>query len=676
MESTRAPIKLTVPVLLATGLWLPAIVAYWVLYGWKMPFAAPLGAAFPEFPGRALAALAEAALTSLLLLLAGAGVLRACGARQSPGAAAWGLCFLVGGAAGGAVAALLAFAKLIPLAAILLPVILATRAWQPLWEWRPKLRGSTIEAWLAMAALLLVVLAAMAPAAESDGLRYHLVGPQEWRRAGRFVLVPFSANTNIPAHLGLLAACSSWVGDTGRVLQLLNAAHLAALMAVCGAIGEGAVRSFGFGVVGARGFVALLVIGIPVVAVIGAWPFSDVASAAYLFAAVWLLGPRALRGNAARIALASLLLGAAVATKISNLPLACIAGLWLLAAALRSRRPELLVLVVAPGLLALGPWMVKNLRYHGNPVYPVAYGVFGGPEWSAKNDEFYKAKLHEKGVGHDVIALLKSPWDVTAHWEKFEEHNPGPAPLALLPGALVLAFTALRRRRFASREALLVALLVGGWLVWFRSYQSVRFLIPQLIILVVLGGAWILARVRPYGRCTLTALGMIGVVWVANYRLVHVPIYQAAVGAWSEDFFIAKRFSTYPTLRWLESATEPGEPVFYIGEHRAAYAHRFRPVASDWYDTPRVLTEIRATPDNAALYDRWRGQGIRYVLANFAELGLYEELYFKPRFTSAEWDRFEALRKDLLTRVAFEGAPGLLVLEVPPPPTAPPPTRP
>ena len=82
------------------------------------------------------------------------------------------------------------------------------------------------------------------------------------------------------------------------------------MVAVCGAIGEGVVRSLRAKAPAARAAIGFGIVGIPVVAVIGGWPFSDVASAAYLFGAIWLLGPRAMRGGICRIAVASLLLGA------------------------------------------------------------------------------------------------------------------------------------------------------------------------------------------------------------------------------------------------------------------------------------------------------------------------------------------------------------------------------
>ena len=136
---------------------------------------------------------------------------------------------------------------------------------------------------------------------------------------------------------------------------------------------------------------------------------------------------------------------------------------------------------------------------------------------------------------------------------------------------------------------------------------------------------------------------------------------QAAVGAIGEDVFIAARFNAWPAILWLNEEAKPGERVFYIGEHRGWGARRFQPLWSDWFDTPLVLTELRRTGSPGKLLADWRAQGIRFVLLNQAELGLYEAAYFAPRFTPAEYEQFRSLREALLKRVVWEQVPGIFI---------------
>jgi hypothetical protein len=674
--------RLAPPLLACALLWMVAAAGAWLIWGWNIPEIAPPAAILSAFPTGALVASGLAFLLLGSLWLTGAALLPATSHGPLTRAA---VSVLVGGAALGAAIGALSFLRIVPIAGLPVLTVAVLLIRRGKWSFLkgPRHRGGIPWEAIAVSVVLLTAgLAALAPAVESDGLRYHLVGPQEWVRNGRFVNIPYNVNSNLPALSGLLAAWGAGAIEAGRVYQLLQFAHLAVLavgagalarrlfraMLACGKVrGDRAVEG-GVGAVG-----ALVVVGVPVVGLVGSWPFADVASCAYLVAGTWAVQPGSFRKRGARIAVGSLLLGACVATKISNLPLAGLVGLWALCMQVRS--PRQLALLIAPGLLVLAPWLVKSALYHHNPVYPLAYGILGGPEWSPANEEFYQAKLKEKGMGRDAVAFVKSPWNVTVYTDKgyFEQQNPGPSYLTLLPVALLggVLFLAGGRRRLASGVVLSGVLIVGGLVVWFATYQSVRFLIPVIVYTVTLGAALLMALGWSRGsswwlaaRAGLSLLGLLSALWLPIYHLRASHVYHGALGLTGEEVVITSRFATYPAIQWLSKATQKNEPVFYIGEHRAAYATHYKPLASDWFDTPLVLVEIRATADNSALLARWRERGIRHVLMNLAELSLYEERYFKPRFTAEEWTRFEALRKDLLERVVYDSGAGVFVAEV------------
>lgn len=668
--------------------WLLAALLAWILFGWNVDNIPAPGSLLPEFPWGAIRGVAAAGAIAAILTLTGSYFVGHLSPRRRAPGVALAFSFLAGGAMAGIVCGLVAFGWLGP-GLVILPLVLVV-AWR---RGRPRLDLNftchlpQVETVLAVLFALFEAAAAMAPAVESDGLRYHLVGPQEWLRAGRFVNLPYNANSNLPALSGLLVAAGTGGLELGRVFQLMQFAHLVALLVLGGEVARTTLRTLrsrrgGDGGGGDETLIPsiarLVILGVPVIALVASWPFSDVASACYLVAGVWAVMPGHLRSLRGRLVFGSLFLGACVAAKISNLPLAGLVGLWALVANGPSLacRPALVAALVLPGLLVLAPWLVKNTIHHGNPVYPLAYRVLGGPEWSPANESFYRAKMHEKGMGRDAVAFLLSPWNVTVstNTPAFEQQNPGPGLLALLPAALLGGLAGLARpRRFASSPAALMLLLIGGgWVTWFVTYQSVRFLIPEIICVVLLGSAFLFhvatRMSRELGgisaRVTLLVLGLAGAAWNPVYHLIADHVYRPAFGIVGEEVAIAKRFAAYPVIRWLEQNTDRNEPVFYIGEHRAAYARHYKPLASDWYDTPLVLVEIRRTADNAELLREWHARGIRYVLMNLAELSLYERAYFQPRFTPSEWARFESLRRELLGRVVLDSGDGVFVCAV------------
>ncbi|MEO8376733.1 MAG: hypothetical protein ABI579_03615 [Candidatus Sumerlaeota bacterium] len=538
--------------------------------------------------------------------------------------------------------------------------------------------------WLiALIAIIIVLVAALAPPVESDGLRYHLVTIQEWGRAHSFVNIPYNSNSNLPSLGGLIIADSAFAGKTGSLLQLLQWANFVVLIILSGAFARQLYRSLIARVrlpnAHADSYVSqtvvLMIAGIPVVGLVASWPFADVCSAAPLVGAAWAFTPGSFRSRSIRVIVGGLLAGVAIATKISNVPIAgliCAFALFNSPNQSFSRISRDALIIAGCLFFVMAPWLLKNWIYHHNPVYPLAYGIFGGPEWSAANDAFYKSKLAEKGLGHDFLHFLRAPLDITTLTAKptFEQQNPGPAFLALLPACL-LAIGAIRKRRvFTPPVAVLIAICTG-YAIWFKTYQSVRFLMPVILLSVILGIAALYAlaaRLEKSAfmipRVVLGIVGLISAIWLPSYLLTSTRVLQTSLGFNDDRYFMTSRFPAYTVIDWLNKNTRRDEPVFYIGEFRAAYADHYKPIASDWFDTPRVLVEIRATENNDALLARWREQGIRYVLMNLKELGLYEAAYFRPRFTDAEWKRFSTLRESLLQRIAYDNGDGIFVAQI------------
>lgn len=646
----------------------------WLWAGWRIgPQEAP-AALLSEFPGAALGALLAVGLCGALMVLAGSmltPLLAARGREALPWAA---FSFLAAGSIMGLFGGFVAFFFVAPGVLLVLPglaLVAMARGWRPAaprsmeWGWEHLLAGGLMVA---------LVAAAMAPAVESDGLRYHLPVVGAWLREGRFVSLPYNANSNLPAMQSLLVALSTGPFEIGRSYQLFHALHTAALAIVCGELGRIVARDFvARGRDGARhlprvagGLCTLMALAIPAVAILGTWPFADVAALAYFMAGIWVAMPGVVVRAEARAALASLFLGAALATKLSLLPLVAMVGVFLLArAVLRPRAGRCVALLLIPGALVLGPWLLKSFLFHGNPVYPLAYGVFGGPEWSEFNDAFYKAKSAEKGFGRTVEDLVRTPFDTTVNWPVFEGFNPGPWPLALLPMAVVAGLLPGRRWGRGVRWPLLV-LLLAGWVVWFHTYQSVRFLLPEIVLLIVLAVPLLSYAGGAVTRWALLACAVAGGLWAPVYHLRVSHVYRQAFGIVGEDLAISRKFNAYPAVMWLNANSEPREPVLYIGEFRPHYARVYTPVSSDWFDTPLVLAQIRQTADNGELYALWRAQGIRRVLLNQAELALFERDYFRTRFDAEEWARFEEVRRDLLARVEEQPVPGVFIAQVPP----------
>jgi hypothetical protein len=340
-------------------------------------------------------------------------------------------------------------------------------------------------------------------------------------------------------------------------------------------------------------------------------------------------------------------------------------------------------------LAVASPWFVKNAVFTGNPVYPLAWGVFDGGEWNEELTEFYLAKSGQKGfhprydesLAMTLRHLLITPWTATIYWRLdpaaghpgYEDFFLGPVFLLWLPLLLRVLMVVKHRSWRQTPFRILVWFLAGYGLLWYFTYQSNRMLIPALGILSVLV-VWSIHAVGRTGQwlaagATAVLLGasVYNVEWSAEWVFRPTTTKPSAIayvaGLESRDNYIRRAFEPYVMYRLMAQRVPKGKEVLFVGEYRPYHC----PVAwrsSDWFDLPLILHLIRETADSDALLDRLRDEGTEYIFCNRRELarlkpryftglaldypdqgpeGSMKVLAFPPLFSEAERVRFEEL---------------------------------
>ena len=126
-----------------------------------------------------------------------------------------------------------------------------------------------------------------------------------------------------------------------------------------------------------------------------------------------------------------------------------------------------LILFAAGVAITTGPWLLKNVVFTGNPVYPLAYTIFGGRDWSPALD----AKFVPAHSPHDHrLADLGTKFiDVMA-----DNDWSSPLLFALAPCALL----AVRGRRVSLAVWVLVVYLIVTY--WAFTHRIDRFWVPLI----------------------------------------------------------------------------------------------------------------------------------------------------------------------------------------------------
>ncbi len=125
--------------------------------------------------------------------------------------------------------------------------------------------------------------------------------------------------------------------------------------------------------------------------------------------------------------------------------------------------------------LVVAPWLGKNVVDTGNPVYPLAWSVFGGGEWDAARDAQWRAAHGPRPIAAGL--LVGSVLDVAGRsdWQS-------PLYAALVPAGLARVAAAHGRTGLAAYAAYLFA----TW--WLLTHRLDRFWLPMLPPLAILAG--------------------------------------------------------------------------------------------------------------------------------------------------------------------------------------------
>ena len=164
--------------------------------------------------------------------------------------------------------------------------------------------------------------------------------------------------------------------------------------------------------------------------------------------------------------------GLAASAKYSGLFLCLLIGII----ALRNKKSRRTVI---PMVLVGGWFYLRNLWLKGNPLFPLAYSIFGGEGWDETRAEMYAQTLDHYGMGKDLLDNLFL-WPrvfLTQDLVFFFQGSLGPA-------VGIIALIALWKWKQYPN----VLILGCGWaILWMFQVQQIRFLMPCIPIFLAVG---------------------------------------------------------------------------------------------------------------------------------------------------------------------------------------------
>jgi 4-amino-4-deoxy-L-arabinose transferase-like glycosyltransferase len=347
--------------------------------------------------------------------------------------------------------------------------------------------------------------------------------------------------------------------------------------------------------------------------------------------------------------LGGLLAGWAMGTKYTGGISFAIGGMFVLGWQRRAHARAMiqsLSLYAAGALLVFSPWLIKNLIYVGNPVFPFFhdYGIARLNPWLGQAAAGYFAGITEYAP-HHPWELIKLLWDISAHGLDFGHGmdvlgDIGWAPFVALLPALIIS-----RRPPAIRW--LIAYAFFFFVPWGMTRPVLRFLLPLAPLLALLSGwAWDQASQNTFHPAAARALrGLVAALLISSISLFFylsdvLMLFNVPLGLQDRAAFLQQRLDYYAAAEYVNHDPTVTR-VYVVGDQRGYYYNKPAVITPVFSKNP-LADWIEASPSETALLAQLRARGISHLLVNRNELRRLAPYRTLPLSAPAQ-ERWDAL---------------------------------
>ncbi len=513
--------------------------------------------------------------------------------------------------------------------------------------------------WVVAVALLCLV-----PPVSRDALVHHLAIPRLYLEAGGMVEYPAYVFSYYPMNLDILYLIGLYLGND-IVPKFI---HFAFALLTAWLIHRHLRPRLGrvYALIG-----AILFLSIPIIVKLSITVYVDLGLVFFSAAALFLLFEWIQSGFRIRYLLASALAcGLGMGTKYNGL-IACFLLTvfipWIDSRYRPGERPRLtratglVLLYLAVALLAFSPWMVRNWRWTGNPIYPLYNRVFNpkpppaqamAEPGTARKKGRGQLTFRAQAYGESSLEIALLPLRI---FFQGEDGNPRYFDGRLNPFLLFLPIAAFIRPRDPpeiQREkgiCLAFALLFLAFAL-FTTVMRIRYIapmIPPLVVLSVFGihNLWQKAThshpakvARAGGILLLLFFLSLNVSYLlSQYRYVRPLAYLS--GAWTRAEYISRYRPEYPAMEYInQNLPTDARILFVFMGGRGYYCHRTY-IFDFANNQSKLATLARTASGPGQIHAGLKKMGITHLLMGDRLLQSWVAEAFSPQ-AAARLDRF------------------------------------
>lgn len=503
------------------------------------------------------------------------------------------------------------------------------------------------QKWLWLAGIpfgLFILLGSMISPWEFDVREYHLQVPKEWFQGGGVQFLPNNVYGNMPLGTEMHALFAMlfsfgpsdwwWGAHIGKTISGLFSILSSGLLFAIGCRWKDAY----FG--GAAAVIYLCTPWVTANSIVG---YNEGAMGFYLLAGLLVISCLNLRSEPlghhvkettghwkGASVLLGIFVGSAIACKYTAVLFVALPIALLIAGLLRTRAIPLQPGIRISGffllgiLLIAGPWLLKNLIWIGNPVYPLLESVFQSHQSPLQIQQWnlaHAANRQAWTAGHLQSSLLSLL--VTYKWL-----NPLVFPLMVM--ALVIA----RKEKWLMIMIGWVGFSFVAW--WLLTHRLERFLLPVFPLACLVAAFGLTWTRHPAWIVVATSVLLMGVgsnLWISTSRLVgdvrvlanleHLDLrYQRSRDYEHPDIVPLSAATQY--VAWINE-NQPAAKVLLLGECRP-FTAQFKVIYNTCFDTCETFCRLNGKTPAQAQADL-KAEGITHLLVNWSELERLSNTY-------------------------------------------------
>ena len=483
---------------------------------------------------------------------------------------------------------------------------------------------------LALLIASILVMAAVPPVSR-DALTHHLAVPKLWLESGSMSEIPAVVFSYYPMNLDLLYLIPLYLGNDIIPKYIHFAFALLTAWLIFVFLKDRTAKTH-YGLLG-----ALLFLSLPVILKLSITVYVDLGLIFFSTAALLHVLKWAANGNQTRhLLIAGLFCGLGLGTKynglISFFLLTCLIPVLYLrtnlqpddtvegpansnhrqknTAGMNSLRAfQAAALFVSIALLVFSPWMIRNFRWTGNPIYPLYQNAFNALHLADIEPELVRGLTDEQDMdtadgklGHfalrkrvfneTFLELITTPVRIFFQGRddnpKYFDGQLNPY-LFLLPFLAFIGFKRLSKQHKRENLALLSFAVLFLLYTFFQVDMRIRWIapiIPPLVLLSVIGlyqtDTWIQGKWTGVGRrigLGLTAVAVVGLLALNAHYLLKQFHYIDPIsylnGQIGRDDYIKKYRKEYPAIQFVNRKLPPTTRLLaiYLG-NRIYYSDR------------------------------------------------------------------------------------------------------